>query len=833
MKNNNRKMNTDMKNQLKTFSLCFFLLLFCHSSLVQAQSSPLIHFPVSAAFTGQDIVLEAKFENLNLQVTYVRIFYRMQGTEDYQYIEMDEETDRFVGAIPGAEVKSPAMEYFILALMSDQSVMTNPESNPFYSPHYVSVTEQVIEQKPVEKEIRSTGGAKITTLILSPEPGETIPPDEFVIAVSFISEEGTIDAKSVKLYLDEKDVTASTEVSEYIVSYTSLSISPGIHRVRLTASDGGGNPLDPLTWEFRVASTTEIRAVKKSSSGLRGRVYVDAKSEQITNEKLSTINSGANFSGKYGAVHYGGSFFLTSREDKEAQPRNRYLIEAGTSWIGMRFGDTNPRFNDLILWGKRVRGIEAYLKLGFLNFEFVQGETNRGIDGMRYNFQLAGADTIWTHPESGDTVQTIDGIYRYGTFKQTLTGLRTSLGSGRSFQLGINLLKVKDDVNSIQNGITPKDNLVVGPDLYMAFDNRRIEFRAAMAFSALTNDISSGPLTKAGIDTVFDIDLPIDPAEYEDYLILNASTIPLDPSNLTSLAYNAELKLNYMRNDLRVRYKSIGSEFNSLGNTFLRTNIEGYSVYDRIRLMQNQLYLTLGYDSYLDNLDDEDDENDFTEPTTLNTFTVGVSYYPRSRGLPKVSLNFKDHNRDNSLDTLNAVGNRTQDISVQLGYDIQLLNANHTLSVGIIGSDRVDDFMPQSSNIANDIRIFTLRSRFDSPLTTTLTFATNENTTGEDITEYTFKYNQYSFNADYLTMNNRLKLNSGVNMTSAIGSKPGVNGDEKYTDYQRIAFNVGCHFKITPKQYILLDGYIINFKEKLDSSSYMDNIYRARYEIKF
>ena len=43
--------------------------------------------------------------------------------------------------------------------------------------------------------------------------------------------------------------------------------------------------------------------------------------------------------------------------------------------------DTYPRYNDLILWGKRIRGVSGYVRLGFFNLDATFGETHRGISG--------------------------------------------------------------------------------------------------------------------------------------------------------------------------------------------------------------------------------------------------------------------------------------------------------------------------------------------------------------------------------------------------------------------------------------------------------------------
>ena len=808
------------------------------------QSTQLIHFPVTTSFEGHAITLEAKFEDLSKQVQYIRVFYRIKGSEDYQYIEMDEGTENFVATIPASQVKAPTMEYFLFALLTDQSTVSSPASNPFFAPYEVTVTKGAgaaadTQQTttPPQKIFSSTGETAANVVILSPEPNSNIGKDEAIVAVSFMLKQGNIDVNSVQLFLDRRNVTARAEVSKYMVSYVPANISVGKHHVLLKLKDTGGNNLNPVKWNFVVVGEEKVIVEKRLP--ITGKLYFNVKNENINDSTVTTISGGTNFYGRYGKIQYKGSAFITSRELKDQQPRNRFFFDVGTSSLGIRLGDTNPRFNDLILWGKRVRGINAYLKLGFFNLEFVQGETYRSIAGKQYDIQIdstSGA-TLWIHPTTGDTVQSTTGIYKYGTYKQTLLGIRPSFGSGKKFQFGLNFLKVKDDLTSSKYAINPKDNIVVGPDILITFDKQRVEFKAGAAFSLLTNDISTGPISKEDLesmtsdDTTKVADIPIDPASLENFFIYNTSTIPLLPHNMTSLAYNMQFKFNYFKNSLRILYKSIGSEYYSLGNTFLRKNIKGFAISDRIRLLKNQLYLTLGYEQYLDGLNKIKDGNPDTEPTALKTFNIGISYYPRAIGLPKVSLNFKDHNRDNGLDTLNAVGSQTQDISVQLSYDLKLLNFDNSISLSIIGSDRGDDFNPATSNVGADVTMLTLKTKYQIPLTTIVALASNQSNTGEDSTKYSFKYNQFGLNAIYMLLNNRLKINGGLNVTSGIGTKPVDDIPEEYTNYKRVAFNIGGNFQITPKQYILLDTILITVDDKY-SSSYNDTIFRLRYEMK-
>ena len=115
----------------------------------------------------------------------------------------------------------------------------------------------------------------------------------------------------------------------------------------------------------------------------------------------------------------------------------------------MKLGDAYPRFNELVLWGKRVRGIEAYLKFGFFNLEFAHGETKRKIPGIPLEEDSVIGDNKYFIPNTDSLVTSSTGIYKYGTFKQSLLAIRPSFGSGKNFQFGLSFVKAHDCAYSL------------------------------------------------------------------------------------------------------------------------------------------------------------------------------------------------------------------------------------------------------------------------------------------------------------------------------------------------------------------------------------------------
>ena len=812
----------------------------------------LIHFPVKNATQGNRILIEAKIEQPGASIQYMRLYFRVRGESDYQFIEMDEQLDSYTGDIPAEVVKSPGVEYFILALMQDRSMATSPLSNPYYSPHEVTVTppsqQPTAPAAPKQKTISSASGVDLEVVILSPEPNERINIDEAVIAVSFLGETEKLAEKSIRLFINGKDFSSQAEISQNMLSYVPKNLSSGAQRIKIELADTQGNRFDDISWQFYTTShrsSYEADEPKPTALPFSGNVFAEFRNEKVTDSTLTTTNFGGNIRGQFGPLKYHGKVFVTSRENPDFQPRNRFLLEVGTSWIGVKLGDTSPRFNELMLWGRRVRGVEAYLMFGFFNLEFVQGETNREVEGIAYQdiyLPVIDDSSKFINPATNDTIVSITGIYRYGVFKQNLLALRPSFGSGKNFQLGFNVVKVKDDINSIQHSTQPKDNLVVGPDLMIAFDNHRIVLKASAAFSLLANDISNGAISAAEFDTTIG-ELPFDPAQFEKYFVLNTSLIPLDPSKLSSLAYQTSFKFNYFNNDITAVYKSIGSEYNSLANSFLRKDIQGFAIYDRIRLFQNKVYLNLGYEKYLEGVSLSDDGEDTTEPNDFSSISAGISFYPREPYLPKINLNWKSYDRNNGLDTsvtYNAVNYATNDLSLQLGYDISVLGLSHNISLSHIRSDRIDGFQRTSSELANNIQMYSLKTDFQIPLTTVISYASNENIAGGGLNG--FEYDMFGISATYRLLNGKLRLKTGFNTTNAVGSYTSyvdslgnplaVPAVMNYTQYKRTAFNFGGSFEFFKKHNLLWDFSFIDFNDKM-TAAFKNQLVRIRYQMRY
>ena len=643
------------------------------------------HQPVTFGTAGQAILIEAKLYKPGKSLVYARVYFKSSDKESFQRAPLRPGLHGLVGEIPAKYIKVPGIQYFLLALFDDQEIISYPERNPHGQAFEVIIkqaetnTESIIippksgkspdvksqskqnsgikgssssrTKKPLKKkqvgsqelekllqlEGAKAGNSKVSIdsaltadkssipiTVLNPEPFSQILQQDLLIAASF-QNPSDIDSNSVSIFLDKKDVTNLAKISEYLVTFTPEMLSAGEHQIAIVVQNQRKKKAYSVKWQFQVISESikNLAQDEEQRSQFSGGVFAETRHEKFGGSSLDNTNIGSHIHGQYKKVSYSASTYITSLEDKNFQPRNRFVFSATMPGLSLTLGDATPYFNDLILWGKRVRGLQAQLYTGIFNIDFVIGQTARGIT-----------------PVTGK---------RFGSFRQNLLGIRPYFGN-KSIQLGFTLMKARDDstsISTVASPLSPQDNLTVGTDLLINLHNRRIELKASAAHSWVTTDITNAIVTKAFIDSVYGYSLPFDPKDFKSFLIINESTAPLDPGGLTALAYQFNLRLNYYQHFVNIGFKQIGSAYKTFGQPFLRSDIKGFYVNDRFRLLKNRLFVNLGFEHYKDHF-----KKISTQPSTdLNTFNIGMTLNWQP-DLPALNVSFRNHQRENDIRAL-------------------------------------------------------------------------------------------------------------------------------------------------------------------------------------
>ena len=930
------------------------ITLLVFSPVLVLDQGKVLHAPPAGVEVGRDVEIIASIESQGEALSDVKLLYRERGTRSYNEISMIESSGLYSAIIPGSDVSDAGLEYLIIAELISGGQIAFPEIDPYEQPIYlVTLLEKTSEAVEAARAQGAVEGSNM--VILSPDVNSRVRAEETLIAVSLFYTEN-LDLSTVKVFLNGIDISDNTVISEDLITYAPEKINAGLKTVIIEASDLFGEALKPLQWDFSVVSK-KVRT--ESRFKISGKGFVDTRSDKIKGQTDDVSTSRVSFRGNYDFLKFRGLAYITSKEDKFLQPKNRYMFALNTNWLTMNFGDINPNITPLTISGKRIRGVEGNLLLGFFNLHTVYGELEREIPSdinlitepltvdVNGDGEYSASDGDEFTDLNGDGSRDKAGdILRTGTFRRTLFAIRPSFGPSKNLQWGLTFARARDDsliamniedradpsllpgrpsrfdyTNSdgeeifIDIGKTPQDNMIIGSDLFLGFNNRRIVLEGEVALSLLARDITDGPFTKVGLDTLLDndqgfgfidaelftdsngngvydlgepftddnndniwndrrrkdppdgqiggVDIPFDPKDLEKLFILNQSVIPLDPSGLNSLSYNAGIKFSYLKQFIRARYRFVGAEFNSLANPFIRKDIKGFDISDRIRLLSNKMIVNVRYERLENNLSD-----DKLNTTVTTSFDGGLSIYP-GKDLPRISLNIRDYERDNSIDTtgFNSFGifedkrelTSTITSTFSISYDASAFGVKHTINLNISNSEKTDDFEDDrlrevfidldgdgifdpgeetftdlngdnayssfvSSNFTSTQISVVVNTKYDLPLKTQLQFLQNNNETSG---QPQFTYTVLSVGGEYLMLNKKLTLNGALKRSSTTGG----------IEFRENRISVGARYKIGKKQSILakadFSSRTENATETTQEKKFNDTIFRARYSLSF
>ena len=690
-------------------------------------------------------------------------------------------------------------------------------------------------------------------LIMSPNPGEEISSNDILIAVSFYRMNG-VNPGDIKLTLDGQDITSQAFIDSDIISCLVDNLDPGEHQVTLVL----GGPVRPETWSFSVA-------MKEPALEYSGRIRSGSSVDQIGDQSLNISQVMLNMKGTaYEWLKFRTNVKLTTQENLLYQPRNVYGFSfALQDFATLNLGDSNPRISYFTMNGKRIRGLDANLKLGWFNAHFVQGEINRAVQGAS---EKAYEYTIDTDDEGTKYLSLGRSGY---TFKQNVLSGRLALGRGEKFQWGLNFMKARDDTTSVTqvlddativyspdatgyvagldsgtvytirdlgsivqfqdganwSGAGPKDNIVLGTDLGIYLDNKRILLEGELAFSLTNNNIWGGPLTLAAMDTLiddsldnkissFDLSGLPDPADYTHILIINSNLTPLIPIDINafgdsstvsiddavlsmpSLAYRGRAVVNYFGNYLAMEYSQVGPEFNSLANPYLVTNKREFSFSDKLKLLQNRLMITAGYKHQ-----DDDILTTVENVESQNTLSLGVNALP-GPGLPTVNFTYRSIDRDNGIDEIvqltdttfsdNRENTHTDNLMLNVNHRFELL-WSHSMNGTFVMVGKKDQFADRDETFVDpgiSTRVFniTLSTRYRVPLKTTI----NMNTNSSELSIGPGERGKQDFltgslDAEYSFLDNKISARGGLNFAQGTG----------LVDMSWLGFKGGLRWKIT------------------------------------
>ncbi|HEB29570.1 MAG TPA: hypothetical protein ENI15_01680 [Spirochaetes bacterium] len=457
--------------------------------------------------------------------------------------------------------------------------------------------------------------------VLSPVRGEEIPfGNDLVIAVSIYDPDGDAVIQSIKFKVDGTEITQHARVSVFLATFAfEDTTAPGKHTFSLTIKDNEGNSTTVESFFSILPEPKKQRAFTAHGSIRAGGEY-----EKESDQNVVGLLDSYVYGRLTDIIDYSLNVNWTNAESIDGQRVSYYRLNLFTPIGGVVLGDTTPSFSSYSIDGTDVFGIHLLPQFGAFGMELLWGQALRDVNDP-------------------------------ATFQQMVYGGKIKIGRREKFLWGLSFLKIKDKTDSLSTSVAglgttppPRDNIILGTDFSLSLFDGVFELKVEANESWLAEDITTG--------TPYSYLEP-----YDWFIVVNNSMVPAYPQ-LTSLATKGTLKLGPIANNtFNGEFSYIGPAYNSLANTGLVNDRIGGRAWDSIWLLDERLFLSAGFQYYVNNLADTLTDTTRTIGTSVSSYVYPTDYLSIDAG-----FNLQSVSNSDDIDSRNTVINAgvTQNLAI-------------------------------------------------------------------------------------------------------------------------------------------------------------------------
>ncbi|MEM6645544.1 MAG: hypothetical protein AAF730_04750 [Bacteroidota bacterium] len=509
--------------------------------------------------------------------------------------------------------------------------------------------------------------------LVAPQPGLTA--DQPVL-LTLRWEDETTTPDAFDLRIDGRSYAADLRwTPPFLTLWLGAGWPAGTYRVEVATTAGMQTVQDELTYTLLPDPTgaTPRRVRPKAEAftfggRVRAQSYNTALSGQgaaLRQEPDGTHQFELDAEGRYKGIRLPVQLYLTSDESQQLfQPRNRIRVGFESKHVRVGVGDVQPAYNALMLNGNRVRGVTGEVGVGWVGLSATTGVLRRGLETRIQDLLLGDQDAIVP--------------------QRLLTAGRLRVGREEATRWTLSLMKVGDAVTpGATYRDTPKENVVASSSMRLKI-LELAQIDGTAAFSLTTDDIARGPSSAIEIDTTLGLNVPIDPLDYERFLVINTSTFPVEFDNLTSLAWRVQAQVNLPRHVLRGHVEDIGEAYVSLANPFLRSDRRGWEVSDQMNVFEGRVRGLLRYRTMTEG---------FAGTRTTERWQAQYTLAPVPDG-PRLLAGYQLQERATEAATQTA---RDRTTSVRLGalHAFTTGRVQHFVNVFALDTRRTDNLRPE------------------------------------------------------------------------------------------------------------------------------------------
>ncbi len=652
---------------MKYFS-CIFILL-CSTLLLSVVSS---HIPPERYNPVSEQEIRLEIISGWLDIARVDLIYRTEDTKYWDEAKMEMETPEgpyFRGFLPIPRFADKAYAYYFKLTLTNGSIEFLPKLEPEANAFLV---------QPLTKE-----GKLSEDFILLTDYNEVLVREGYILAVSWFALEDNIDVKSIKVYINGKDITKRATITNNMLFYRDNTPKPGKYSAYLTAVTLDGKKLYSQTW------TTVMKAggsYTKLPLNLRGNLntgtnlYQSSLADSATAFGSDLDDSWLNMElfGEYKKLELQAYTYLSTLETDNKQAINRYRFGFNLPFWQTFLGDYSPDISTFTMNCKNLRGIYSKLYSENIGLAVAHGEMMRATQGVKS--------------------QTKDNYYWGSTFKQEAIAGRLQLGKDNGFRVGFNASRNRDIVSSLEPiyyrtividpqtnqpdttfTVYPHDNLVISIDSRLNIPNQNVMVGIEAAGSLYNKNILPGAITSDELnDYIDELPLEVDFRDFQDFYIFNINNEPLIPG-IPNTAWQAYFRSFWYNNMMDFSYTEVNSAFKSLSTNYLQPDASRLQFVDQFNFRQ-YVFFTGGYYQNKDNLSKHRIETNITDSYLLQL----MLRIPR---LPYLATSFTNSDGKNKRNSsiaaspgmYNPYERNSKTISIGAGYNFTMIPVAPTM----------------------------------------------------------------------------------------------------------------------------------------------------------
>ncbi len=455
------------------FYYIFFSFLF--SGMIQHSH---VNSTVSNSPIDIEVLINTKLDNIKK----VTLLYQSNNQNEFLEMDMIHSKDNFFSStIPAEYVTKNGINYYILLELYDNSLYSYPYQNPKMNPISIVVKENFKKIKSRSK-VNNDG-----VQILSPTPNSRVYKADLLISLSFFKLKN-IDSSKTKIYLNNRDITGKVTMYDNYFIYKPDFLVDGRYTVKVIFYDKYDRVLPPTNWDFTVISKDRLQGLSTLFSHT-GKITNTYSINNTTYENLNANNLNIDYRVNFDFLRIRNKFKISSESNIYEQDKSRYLVSVKAPYVNLELGDSYPTFNQYVLNGYRIRGLNLQLDSKYFDTKIVSGELSRSIIGDPNNNGLILSNLSTNQiciDSNGNYIEDItqetccqdgcgDGLNQWinddnytidfsrdnYTFKRNMLGVDLGFGNPNKLFFNFGFLKAKDNINTLSKITNSMPNYII------------------------------------------------------------------------------------------------------------------------------------------------------------------------------------------------------------------------------------------------------------------------------------------------------------------------------------------------------------------------------------